>query len=195
MKKPLLRYISLILMLLFIRCSNINNYINRDYVLKTYKDKKGNKNIIGKFSIEDLLKTPEFSIWYHQEYENYTVAPFFKQNKRALQKLFRHKIVSIFMGTWCSDSKREVPRFMKIIDFLEIPRSHIILIGVNHQKQTFNGEELGKNITKVPTFIFYKKDVIRRKFIEIGRIVESPVKSLEKDIYKILSAKGYDSRH
>jgi len=194
MKKILLGCIGLILMLLFIRCSTINNYINRDYALKTYKDKKGNKNIIGKFSIEDLLKTPEFSIWYHHEYENYTVDPFFKQNKRPLQKLFKHKIVSIFMGTWCSDSRREVPRFMKIIDFLKIPHSHIILIGVNRQKKAFSGEELGKNITKVPTFIFYKKDMIRRKFIEIGRIVESPAESLEKDIYKILSAKAYEAR-
>lgn len=193
MKKTLFGCMGLILMLLFINCSTINNYINRDYALKTYKDKKGNKNIIGKFSIEDLLKAPEFSIWYHHEYENYTVDPFFKQNKRVLQKLFKHKIVTIFMGTWCSDSRREVPRFMKIIDFLKIPRSHITLIGVNRQKQTFSGEELGKNIIKVPTFIFYKKDMIRRKFIEIGRIVESPVKSLEKDIYKILSAKVYEA--
>ena len=42
-------------------------------------------------------------------------------------------------------------------------------------------ETEGLNIEKVPTFIFYKNG------IEIGRIIESPEKSIEKDFLKILN--------
>ena len=46
-------------------------------------------------------------------------------------------------------------------------------------------EEVGKNIHRVPTFIFLHGNK------EIGRIVESPVVSLEKDMIAILEKKSY----
>ena len=41
--------------------------------------------------------------------------------------------------------------------------------------------EIGKNITNTPTIIFYKDS------LEINRIVEFPVETLERDIYKIIN--------
>ena len=52
-------------------------------------------------------------------------------------------------------------------------------------KKSPEGEETGKNIQRVPTLIIYHK----RK--ELGRIIESPVVSIEKDLISILKQDGY----
>lgn len=57
------------------------------------------------------------------------------------------------------------------------------MIGVNRQKKSFNGEEINKNVTHVPTIIVYNN-----KKEEVGRIVESPVSSyLEEDLAQIVN--------
>jgi tetratricopeptide (TPR) repeat protein len=52
-------------------------------------------------------------------------------------------------------------------------------------KQSPGGEEEGLNIHRVPTFIFYKDG------IEVNRIVEQPVATLEHDMYMILQNENY----
>jgi hypothetical protein len=54
------------------------------------------------------------------------------------------------------------------------------LIGVNREKQGLSDEAEELDIEFVPTIIFYKDGS------EIGRIVETPAESLEKDLLKIL---------
>ena len=85
------------------------------------------------------------------------------------------------MGTWCSDSRREVPRFLKIIDGLNIPQENISIYCVDRDLSTENNEIDNLNIKAVPTFIFYRDN------IELGRIVEAPTESLEIDMVKILT--------
>ncbi len=87
------------------------------------------------------------------------------------------------MGTWCSDSRREVPRFYKIMD--EVGFADFDMITVNRAKQA-NGLEKGYNLNYVPTFILFKNGK------EIGRFVERVVNdSLENDLLLIASGKGY----
>ena len=90
----------------------------------------------------------------------------------------------IFIGSWCSDSQREVPRLYKIYDFLDIDENKLQFIALdNHPdryKQSPQQEEEGWNIEYVPTIIILKNGS------EIGRIVESPMVSLEEDIKAIL---------
>ena len=59
------------------------------------------------------------------------------------------------------------------------------MITVNRGKRTPDNLQKGFNIKRVPTFIFYKKGK------EIGRYVEFPRTSLEKDILTIVSGKPY----
>ena len=56
---------------------------------------------------------------------------------------------------------------------------------MDRNKTTPDTYENGLNITNVPTFIFYEKGV------EINRIVESPIKSLEEDMLEILTGSSY----
>jgi len=81
-----------------------------------------------------------------------------------------------FLGSWCDDAKREVPRFLKLMQILNIDPSHLTLIGVDRDHRSPGKEEQKYNVEKVPTFIFLKNAK------EVGRIVEAPLASIEKDI-------------
>jgi thiol-disulfide isomerase/thioredoxin len=88
--------------------------------------------------------------------------------------------ITVVMATWCSDSRREVPRFYKIVSKLDYNAESIKLINVDREKEA-KGTSVSKlGIERVPTFIFYRGKA------EIGRIIESPEESLEEDMFKIL---------
>ena len=89
--------------------------------------------------------------------------------------------IKIVLGTWCPDSRREVPRFMRIIDELDIPHDRLEFIGVDDVKISPIENFDSLDIIRVPTFIFFRNN------LEIGRIIENPVTSLEQDMIDILS--------
>jgi len=91
--------------------------------------------------------------------------------------------ITVVMGTWCPDSRREVPRFFKIIELWGFPKNKIRMIGVDIDKIAPLDDFSFLDIHRVPTFIFYKNN------IEAGRIIENPVTSLEQDMVKILKEK------
>jgi len=76
------------------------------------------------------------------------------------------------MGTWCGDSKREVPRFIKVLEAANFPVDNLKIVAVDRRKEQYKksptGEEWGLSIKRVPTFIFYKNGK------ESNRIIESP---------------------
>lgn len=84
--------------------------------------------------------------------------------------------ITIIFGTWCSDSQREVPRVIMLLDELGYPMNRLNIIAVNRQKLFPRVDLSNYNFEFVPTIIFYKKG------IEIGRIIELPVETLETDI-------------
>lgn len=88
----------------------------------------------------------------------------------------------IVLGTWCGDSKEQVPRFFKIIDQTGVQFDQLEIFCVDRTKEA-PGMEIKAiyNIEKVPTFIFYQNDN------EIGRIIETPKNSLEKNWLEFLT--------
>jgi len=152
-------------------------------------DKKGNLILLGKTTRERLAQPP-FNVWYTKNYESYTV-----DSNTALQikPLIKNKHFLLFMGTWCGDSRREVPRIYKILDFCRVKASRIQLITLSNSdtayKQSPGHEERGLNIRRVPTLLIFEN---KR---ELGRVVESPVTSLEKDILAIVSGQPYEHRY
>ncbi len=83
--------------------------------------------------------------------------------------------IIIFLGTWCSDSQREVPRFFEIIDSIQNPVFSYQLYGVDRQKWDGVGLASRYQVERVPTVIFLKGQ------LEIGRVVEKPRSTLEDD--------------
>ncbi len=134
--------------------------------------------ILGYFT-RDRLTSPPHSEWFLKGYDGYQF------NSEVVNKLIEINkddlTIKIVMGTWCPDSRREVPRFMRIMDIWNIPAEKITFIGVDNEKQSPIGEYDKLDIQRVPTFIFYKNN------IEAGRIIENPVTSLEQDIINILT--------
>jgi hypothetical protein len=90
--------------------------------------------------------------------------------------------VEIFLGTWCSDSRREVPRFFKTVDASNfIENDQIALWAVDRDKSLDSGLTSKRGIVSVSTFIIYRNDS------EIGRIIEMPDnENIEADILQII---------
>ncbi len=138
-------------------------------------------NLVGLAIKSDFLQAP-FSTWFTENYDDYSIDAVTVNQLKPLLKGIKIKAV---MGTWCGDSRREVPHFYKLLDALSFDYTNLEMITVNRDKESSNHEEEGLDIQRVPTFIFYKDGV------EINRFVEYPVVSLEKDFLSILQDKGY----
>ncbi len=148
---------------------------------KKMQDTYRNKEImINNCTRKSVCNFPEFKTMYDTMYESY--APD-SATLTALKPLMEGVKVTIVMGTWCGDSKLQVPHFYKITDQLGLTEQDMTLICVDGQKKAENGLIDNMNIERVPTFIFIKDGK------EIGRVVESPRDTLEKDALELLSKK------
>jgi thiol-disulfide isomerase/thioredoxin len=92
--------------------------------------------------------------------------------------------VIVFLGTWCGDSRREVPRFLKVAEYAGLASSRIRFYGLDRSKKSNDGLTERHRIEHVPTFIFLRDGV------ELGRITETPVATIEADMLAILTATG-----
>src|SRR5687768_9786833 len=92
--------------------------------------------------------------------------------------------VEVYMGTWCPDSVREVPKFLRIREDLksqfgvELPAT---FVAVDRAKQQPAALIAGKDVQKIATFIYYRGDR------EVGRIVERPSGLFEDDLLGIVA--------
>ncbi|MBT8209669.1 MAG: thioredoxin family protein, partial [Eudoraea sp.] len=113
------------------------------------------------------LQSGSYGTWYTSEHDEYQTDDI---RISQFQKNLKEFNILLFMGTWCSDSQREVPRFMKILEKAGFPEDQLKMVAVDKRdefyKKSPGGEEQGRNIEYVPTIIFLKDGK------EAGRIVE-----------------------
>jgi hypothetical protein len=147
----------------------------QDY--KITKDEKNGEPLILGYCPSSVMNDSVFNNTWTQEYNNYQ--PDFETLDKLEGKLDSVNIKIVFRST-CSDSREQLPRFFKILDELNYDVSTITLIGVNREKKGLSDEAEGLDIEFVPTIIFYKDGK------ELGRIIETPAESLEKDMLKIV---------
>ncbi|TFH33825.1 MAG: thioredoxin [Bacteroidia bacterium] len=136
--------------------------------------------LLGYFQHDDLLSSPH-KAWYNSGFDSYTFDSDVFMKLSGLS--YDDVTITIVLGTWCPDSRRELPRFLKIMQSWGITEEQITLVGVDSYKVApiENYDKL--NIERVPTFIIYKNK------IEAGRIIEYPKTSLEQDMVNILTEK------
>ncbi|MFT4611288.1 MAG: tetratricopeptide (TPR) repeat protein [Glaciecola sp.] len=136
------------------------------------------------------LEGDNYTSWFSKNYDDYDLD---KVTIDALKSELKDYQITLFMGTWCADSKQEVPRFYKVLEACDFSIDQLTVIAVSRKpymyKQSPNHQEAGLNIHRVPTFIFYKD----RK--EVNRIVEHPVESFEKDMLNITTTNDYKSNY
>lgn len=163
----------------------ISSTLSAQQVNQEIKIENNQPFMVGQIDL-DGLSSNSYQNWYDTNHEAYEVdTEIISSIKNELRT---HKIL-LFMGTWCGDSKREVPRFIKILEAADFPMENLKIVGVDrrkeHYKKSPTGEEWALRITRVPTFIFYKNGK------ETNRIIESPITSLEADIKAIVSKAEY----
>lgn len=143
-------------------------------------DTKGREVLWGSFEMADLNR-PQFVDWFQKGYDLYQ--PEASVVKKLIETITAYQI-EVYMGTWCGDSKREIPRLIKLFGALNMPKENVKMIAVRGDgefyKQGPNEETLGRNIHRVPTIIISKNGE------EVNRIVEDPVMSLEADLLAII---------
>lgn len=91
--------------------------------------------------------------------------------------------IVVFYGSWCTDSQREIPRFLKILEMVENPNLTVTEYEVNRQKKDVLGKFEMFGVEFVPTF------VVIRNGRELGRIVEEPENTLAEDLAAIMKPK------
>ncbi len=141
--------------------------------------------LIGEIN-KDGLKADNYKSWFNPNLANY--AP----DAKTIQAISEHindYEIKYFMGTWCSDSKKQVPRLYKVLEDANYDTKKLTSIAVNRKKETQTQLEKGYNIHRVPTIIFYKDGK------EVNRIVESPVTTIENDILDIINKNNYISNY
>ncbi|HEX9982889.1 MAG TPA: HEAT repeat domain-containing protein [Thermoanaerobaculia bacterium] len=92
--------------------------------------------------------------------------------------------VEVYMGTWCPDSLREVPKFLRVVDDLDQQfgvKLPVSFVAVDRSKTQPAKLLSAKHVDKVATFIYYRGDQ------ELGRIVETPQSLLEDDLLVIVA--------
>lgn len=141
-------------------------------------DPKAGKEVLNGYLTREGLRGEVFGAFYEDEYRIYEPSEKVVETLRRLPAGWETTVV---LGTWCSDSQREVPRFLRVADEAGIPDSLITLIGVDRKKEAKGIELDDLDIQLVPTFIFYRNGK------EMGRIVETPKDNLETDMLVILA--------
>jgi thiol-disulfide isomerase/thioredoxin len=144
---------------------------------KMVTDEKSGKLMLIGICDRTAFADSNFSWWFNSEYDNYTPDSSEVLKLSAIISDFK---ITIVMGTWCSDSRREVPRFYKILDKAGYNTQNLTLVCVDRNKTSLNGLVDKLDIKFVPTFICIKNDK------EIGRIIETSKETLEKDFVKIV---------
>ena len=139
------------------------------------------KDIVGFFDRSELNNHPH-SLWYDKNYQDYKLDELIIEE---IKPLIKDLEVTIFMGTWCEESQKDLPGFLKILDLVKLDKKKLQLIGMTEEKITPDNLEKDLDIFNIPTYIFKKNGK------EINRIVEFPVETLEKDVLKILSGQEY----
>ena len=127
---------------------------------------------IGSITSSDLLTQYDD---FNEEYLNFSLV---EADVKKLNSIGDNIEVKVYFGTWCHDSEREVPRFIKLLSQIQTIKASFYALDKN--KSDPQGLAKKSNIKYTPTFVVYRAGK------EIGRIIERPEKSIAKDILAML---------
>jgi len=131
--------------------------------------------LLGPLSRDEVeAAAPEFV------FEEVSASPDLEATEALLSALEGAQI-TVFLGTWCSDSHRELGRLWRAFDELGVLNpDQIRYIGVDRDKREPASMLPTGGLRLVPTF------VVQRGGGETGRIVESAPNGIENDLLALL---------
>jgi len=89
--------------------------------------------------------------------------------------------IRVFWGDWSKDCKKYVPALIKTLEFSDNGRIQIKYFNLGRDKKTPAELLEGTGVSTVPVIVVFSGGK------EAGRIVETPVRSVEEDLAKILT--------
>ncbi len=101
---------------------------------------------------------------------------------QQMQVLTGKELLVVF-GSWCHDSKREVPRMLKLLDESQVQLASLTLLTVDRDKQEPSGVAAANNLKYTPTFIVLEQGKV------LARIIEKPQVGIAEDLWQQLAAK------
>jgi hypothetical protein len=140
-------------------------------------DPRLNREVLIGYCDREGFMTGEMGEPFHVFYDEYIPDEGMIERLRPLLKGIK---VLVILGSWCSDSQEQVPRFYKILDHCGFDDKNLTMVCVNRDKLAGEIDIRPYAIEKVPTFIFYRKGK------DLGRIIETPQTSMEEDMVGIL---------
>jgi len=145
--------------------------------------------LLGKID-KNGLEGKNYTSWFTKNHKDYQANSSITSAIASELKTYQ---ITLFMGTWCGDSRQEVPKLYKVLETCDFPMNQLTVVAVSRQrsmyKQSPDHEEKGLNIHRVPTIIFYKNGK------EVNRIVEHPINTFEEDIQNIITVNDYKSNY
>ncbi len=119
--------------------------------------------MLGCLSRADFLQAP-FVEWYQSGYDSYVV----DTNKliSISSDSLKEISITVVFGSWCPDSRAEVPGFFKVCDFLKINQKKIKIIGVDKSKDVQADCAEDELVEYVPTYFFYCKGKLLKKIVD-----------------------------
>lgn len=102
-----------------------------------------------------------------------------KKEIDTLKKNLKDVDVEVYFGSWCGDSHDHLPTFLALVDTLKPSSPKSIALFALDRKMNYPGFKNTRNIHRLPTFVFF------RNGNEIGRIIETPKKSILEDALTI----------
>ena len=163
----------IIIALSFISLTGMTQKINQIKI----DDRVERSILIGKVTLVGLNDTL-CADWFKPEYKAYEsdATILSHLNNKDLSELK----MTLVLGTWCNDSHIQVPRMIKLLEELKFPMSSLEIFAMDTYKKAPGVDIKAIDVKRVPTLIVYKAEK------ELGRIIERPKISLEKDLLEIL---------
>jgi thiol-disulfide isomerase/thioredoxin len=115
-----------------------------------------------------------------------------KSSIKAKQKSFKYSgtvlwkkgySLRCFIGVWCHDTKREMPRLLKILSDAGVPEEKIEIYLLSKNKKQPEVEVKANKVFYTPTIIVLKDGK------EVDRFVEHPYVSWVDDLNRVLNNK------
>lgn len=172
--KRITQLIACVIFLAIIACS-VNPETDSNLNQETTVD--GEIILFGQVDREGF-RLPTYEHWFDSTYQEYIPQ---MKTLELIKPLMENVQITVFLATWCSDTRRDIPALHRILVDLGYDNKTVEMIALDRSMTSPGHEEEGYNIEFVPTTIFFKEGV------EIGRIIEFPSLTLEEDILAIVT--------
>lgn len=142
-------------------------------------EQSGQTMFVGRCTFDDLSEEASFD-WITLGSNSYNPEPLITDQ---LKKVLPSCEIIIFMGTWCEDTHKILPKLYKTM-LLSRCYTNYKMYALDRSKHSKDGEERQYQVSLLPTIIVMKNGT------ELGRIIEAPKTTIESDLLKIALGEG-----